>query len=91
MEFNLKIGREYVVYCLSFLGGTPWVQIVSQSNANIYSVPLCLFEITDGTVSKNWVARVDQDGDFFLWTPSFYKTYYHDDLSNGVLEVVEDF
>lgn len=91
MEFNLKLGQEYVVYGISFLGGAPWVEIVGESNTYVYSVPLCLFEITDGTVSKYWVARIDQDGDILMWPPSFYKAYYHDDLSEGILEVVKDF
>jgi len=91
MVFNLRLGQEYIVYGISFLGGAAWVQIANPSNTYVYSVPLCLFEITDGTVSKYWVARVDQDGDVFLWPASFYKPYYHDDLTEGVLEIVEDF
>lgn len=91
MGFNIRVGQEYLVFAITFLGGVPWVDILSQSGAYVYSVPLCLFEIMDGVVSKYWVARVGQNGDFCLWPPSFYTPYYHDDLTNGVPEVVKDF
>lgn len=91
MEFNVQIGQEYVVFGLTFLSGIPWVEILRQSGTYLYSVPLCLFDIVDGSVSKYWVAKADQDGDFFLWPPSFYQPYYHDDLSEGVPEVAKDF
>lgn len=91
MEFGLKLGHEYIVYGMTFLDGVPWVEIANQANTYVYSVPLCLFEIVDGTVSKYWVARFHQNGDFLLWPPSFYTPYYHDDLTDGVPEIVEDF
>jgi hypothetical protein len=91
MEFNVQIGQEYVVFGISFLTGAPWIFILSQSKTYTYLVPLCLFETIDGRVSKYWVAKVDQDGDFFLWPPSFYQPYYHDDLSEGVPDVAKDF
>lgn len=91
MEFGVKAGHEYIVFGITFLSGAPWVDILSQSRTYVYSVPLCLFNVVDGSVSKYWVAKVDQNGNFFLWPPSFYQPYYHDDLSEGVPEVVEDF
>jgi len=89
-EFHLVLGEEYVVFGLSILGGAAWVDLVTDSEYPV-PVPLCLFEITDGRVSQYWEARFYEDGDLTLWPPSFYKEYYHDDLSEGVSEVVEDF
>ena len=89
-EFSLFIGKEYIVFGLSILDGATWVQILSDFGY-LYSVPLCLFEITDGRVSRYWQARSYENGTLKLWPPSFYQDYYHDDLIEGVPEVVEDF
>ncbi len=88
--FNLRLGQEYVVYGISTMGGMPWVEIASAFEY-VYPVPLCLFEIVDGRVSRYWEVRWFPDGDLTLWPPSFYREYYHDLLSDGVPEVLEDF
>ena len=51
MEFDVIIGEEYVVYSLTFLDGVPWVELATVSGY-LHAVPLCLFEIIDGRVSK---------------------------------------
>jgi hypothetical protein len=89
-EFHIILGKEYIVFGIRILGGAPWVDIVTDSGY-LYPVPLCLFEITDGRVSQYWELHFYEDGDLTLWPPSFYKEYYHDDLIEGVYEVVEDF
>lgn len=91
MGFDVNIGDEYVVYSMSILDGAPWIDVYGKGIDCIHSVPLCLFEIIDGTVSKYWVAKIVDDGILLLWPPSFYAPYYHDDLTDDVKEVVEDF
>lgn len=91
MVFGVNLGKEYIVIAISFLSGAPWIFILNESETYIHPVPLCLFEIVDGVVSRFWVAKTNADGYFNLWPPSFYQPYYHDDLTEGVAEVVEDF
>ena len=89
-SFNLRLGQEYVVYGITIMGGEPWVEIASVFEY-VYSVPLCLFEIVDGRVSRHWEARWFPSGTFALWPPSFYQEYYHDFLSDGDPAMLEDF
>ncbi len=53
--------------------------------------PLILFEIIDPRPSRYWLARRLGNGDLALWPESFSRDYYHDDLTDGVPEVVADF
>jgi hypothetical protein len=89
-DFHLQIGKEYIVYGISILRGIAWIELASDTGY-LYSVPLFLFEITDERVSKYWKVRMDKDGDLMLWPSSFYIKFYHDDLAEGVPEIVEDF
>jgi len=95
MTFGLELGKEYVVFGMSLFGGMPWVDMASQATfadpGFLHPAPLCLFEIVDGRVSRYWEARQHGDRDLVLQPRSFYRDYYHDDLSEGVPEVVEDF
>jgi hypothetical protein len=91
MNSNLIIGKEYIVYGLSILSGTPWIYILNNAETYIYSEPLSLFEIIDSRVSKYWEIRTEDDGTLFFWPHSFFQPYYHDDLSEGIPEVVKDF
>ena len=90
MVFGIKIGAEYVVYALSFLSGTPWVFLASETGY-LHPVPLCLFKIIDDRVSHLWriYAKIDQD--IFIGPNSFSQPHYIEDLSDGVLEVTNDF
>ena len=88
-NFWLEIGKEYVVYGLRILQGSIWVELVSDTNY-LYSVPLCLFEVVDKKVSKYWEIGLRKNNIYF-WPNSFYKEYYHDDLFEGVPEVLENF
>ena len=94
--FGVTLGKEYVVLGIAFHLKLPGfgtgVQIQFYNDANsIGFAPLFLFEITDGRPSKYWEARFYENGSFEFQPSSFYKKYYHDDLSEGVDEVVEDF
>ena len=56
----------------------------------IETVPACLFEIIDSRVSQFWHAK-QSDNSFLLWPKEFYQEFFHDDLTDGVPEVVETF
>lgn len=87
--FKVIVGREYLVYGMFFQAGVPWVQLLEEFGY-IYPVPLCLFEIVDGRVSKYWKVRYDEKG-VTLWPPSFSREFYLDDLIEGKREILEDF
>lgn len=98
--FGIEPGEEYVVLALTVDFGTrhtglgPWVQIYTRKHVvhAITSAPLCLFEIIDPRVSRYWEVRApDGATAATFWPSSFYRPYYHDDLSEDVPEVVADF
>ncbi len=94
--FGVTIGKEYVVLGVAFHINLPGfgtgVQIqFHDDDGNLAFAPLFLFEIIDGRPSRYWVAQFYEDGRFKIQPLSFYKEYYHDDLSEGREEVVEDF
>ena len=96
MTFGLELGREYVVFGMRVFSETPWVDIIGSEAGfadpgYLRPVPLCLFEIVNGRVSRYWEVRQSSNGLLELQPPSFYRDYYHDDLSEDVPEVVEDF
>ena len=90
MWFKLIPHETYVVFGLQILGGMPWVELLSDSGY-LFSVPLCLFDIIDGTVSQYWEARITKELNLLMWPPSFYKEFYHDDLLEGRIDAVHDF
>ncbi|MDE3137295.1 MAG: hypothetical protein KGL59_12020 [Acidobacteriota bacterium] len=98
--FGIEPGEEYVVLGLTVdvgsrhMGLGPWVQIYTRKHVvhAITFVPLCLFEVTDARVSQHWEVRFSEGGTAVtLWPPSFYRPYYHDDLSEDMPEAVADF
>lgn len=95
-DFHLTVGKEYLAIGIQFEIGSPkwgtgaWIQLVSDYGRLSFA-PLCLFEITDGRLSQLWVTRLWEDGSVSLWPSSFYREYYHDDLSEAVPEIVDDF
>jgi hypothetical protein len=95
MTYGLELGKEYVVFGLSLFGGMSWVDIASEATSAdpgyLHPAPLCLFEIVNGHVSRYWEAHQHGDRDLMLQPRSFYRDYYHEDLADGVPEVVEDF
>jgi hypothetical protein len=94
-EFHLSVGRQYVVFGIQFanasaLHGTgTWLHLLSD-HGHLSWAPISLFEIVDARVSKHWRIRVDEYG-VRLWPESFFRDFYHDDLSEDVPAVVEDF
>lgn len=91
--FGVVLGTEYIVFALKTLGGEPWVEITDSDldPGYLWGVPLCLFEIVSPRLSVLWEARIAKNGELQLSPPSFGREYYHDDLIEGVEEVVADF
>ena|SRR5215813_6375975 len=95
-DFHVTVGREYVVLGMEFYvdsstrGTGVWVAFLCDYE-HLTSAPLCMFTITDPRVSRFWECRDSDSNIIVLWPPSFYREYYHDDLSEDVKEVVEDF
>lgn len=87
--FHITTGKEYIVYGLSIMDGVPWVEIITDYG-NLASVPLLLFQVLDHRVSKYWEMR-EKDNYLLFWPSSFFQAYFHDDLSERVPHVVEDF
>ena len=54
-EFSLTIGREYIVYAVSFYKDQIWYYVIDDHEL-WYPIrkPAPLFEISDGRVSKSW-------------------------------------
>lgn len=92
--FSISTGKEYVVFGMSFYfrkqGRGCFVQILSDHN-HLIDVPIKLFEVIDDRSSRYWCIKSDADGNVFLWPESFFKEFYHDDLSEDIDFVVNDF
>lgn len=88
--YEVALGKEYVVYCLEIIDGMAWVHYDSESNRLSIS-PLCLFKIIDGRVSQYWELRLWEENNVLLRPPSFYQEFFHDDLVEGVPEVVAEY
>lgn len=91
--FGVVLGMEYIVFALTVLGGEPWVEITDADldPGYLWGVPLCLFEIVIPRLSVLWEAPVAKNGELRLEPASLSRRNYHDDLFEGVEEVVADF
>lgn len=93
--FHVTKGMEYDVLGIEFLRnstlGTGVILIVYNDCERANCVPLCLFEITENTVSRFWECRILNNDNMLLFPHSFCEKYYFDDLFEGKAEVVGDF
>lgn len=95
--YGLTLYNQYVVLGLTFMADVrmseigPFVEVRSDED-DALQAPLGLFNIIDPRVSRYWEVRSQADQSVTLWPASFYgDPYYHDHLSEGVAEIVEDF
>lgn len=88
-EYPIEVGAEYTVLGVGFWNGVAWFEI-APSMRTVVSVPADLFTITSGRSSRHWDVRMHPDGAVTLWPHSFYDAHYHDHLSEGVPEAIED-
>ncbi|MEO8218574.1 MAG: hypothetical protein ABI718_15975 [Acidobacteriota bacterium] len=94
--FHVTEMSVYAVIGVSFdvtsrLYGKTVLFEIADDYRRLATVPAVMFEIADGTPSKLWSGRLWEDGSFALWPSSLFSTYYHEDLSDGVKAVVDDF
>jgi hypothetical protein len=89
----MPLGTEFVVYGMDVVEGNVMYRIANPPDGSFVITCLAaLFEISERKVSKHWECRFDnKTGNFAIWPPSWFKfAYYHDRLSDGESEVVED-
>lgn len=94
--YQLSIGADYTVLGITFVshsrlfGCTPLFE-VRDDMGRCFSVPACLFEVSDPRSSRYWrVKRLDECS-LVLWPEEFHRAFFHDDLSEGVPEAVGAF
>ncbi|MCP4935598.1 MAG: hypothetical protein GY927_15680 [bacterium] len=93
---SITPGNEYIVLGISYdpsstcYAGKPMVE-VKNDDGGLSSIPLFLFDVIDGVASKHWQCRFSVNGVLTFLPESFYTKYYHDDLSEGMPEVVDNF
>lgn len=90
--FHIEEGKDYVVLGIEFSADSsiPFISIVGQYG-KLNHAPLSLFEVVDARLSRHWEIRVLGNGATVFWPNSFFRDFYHDDLSELVPEVVADF
>jgi hypothetical protein len=87
-QYPFIIGTTYTVLALSSKVGLNAGTILQIPGRYIIPAPLCLFEIVDERPSIYWKIKKRSDYELSLWPEEFYQEYFHDDLSEGVPEVV---
>ena len=95
-DFHVTIGNEYLVLALEFVDKSEFygagVVLEMRDDFGRWAMfPLLLFEVVDPRPSRYWIAQKTKDNSLTLGPPSFFRRYYHDDLTDGVPEVVDDF
>ena len=94
-EYELTVGRLYTVLGISFQSVSPFNRgtafLLRDDIGRCAFVPICMLEISNATSSKYWAVRAINEFDCCLWPEEFFPEYFHDDLSDGVPEVVAVF
>jgi hypothetical protein len=94
--FTVTAGKEYVALGLVIgregcFGNSSCEVYIRDDHDKCCFLPLCLFNISDGTLSRHWTTKRTGPDEVRIWPPSFFRQYYHDDLSEDVPEIVADF
>lgn len=86
--------KEYTVLGITFVKDSSYMNGVTLEICSdvdmIETVPICLFEIIDTRASQYWSVQF-KDNTFSLWPKEFYKEFFHDDLTEGIPEIVQIF
>lgn len=95
--YDLTKSKEYVVLGLSYFlnsdiyANYPVIEIKNAAGG-MTSAPLFLFKVIDDTPSKYWHIKFNKEENILcMWPESFYRDFYHDDLSESVPEIKNDF
>lgn len=90
-SYPFIIGDSYTVLGihsqLGYYAGT--MLHMASPSGYILPTPLCLFDVVDDRPSRYWKIQKYNEHQITLWPEEFYQEYFHDDLSDGVPEVVE--
>jgi len=95
-DFHLTLGKEYVVFALEFhresktLGTGAWVAILTDFDV-LTTVPLCLFNLTDGQLSRHWRAEVLKDQTVLISPPLLLRDFFYEELAELEGQAVADF
>lgn len=87
-EYPFDIGRTYTVLGMSNNLDQSGTIILDMPYFYVFPTPLCLFNIVDDRPSNYWKIKKISEYELTLWPEEFYQEYFHDDLSDGVPEVV---
>jgi hypothetical protein len=95
-DFHVTIGKQYLVLALEFISESNFygrgVLIEAIDDFGDWAMfPLLLFDVVDPRLSRYWIAQKTKDNSLMLGPPSFFRRYYHDDLTDGAPEIVADF
>lgn len=89
--YPFTIGETYTVLAvhtqIEYYAGT--MLHMPSPSGYVLPTPLCLFEVVDDRPSKYWKIKKNNEHFLTLWPEEFDQEYFHDDLSDGVPEVVE--
>jgi hypothetical protein len=75
-EFDVKEGREYVVYALNVFKKYTWYCICEESDFYPMWNPCVLFDIIDTRLSRFWIVGCDEDNMPFLSFPEWVNDAY---------------
>lgn len=94
--YQLSVGTLYTVLGITLavhsrIFGSATLFEIRDDAGRCYSIPACLFDIVDARPSKFWRVRKRGELDVALWPEEFYREFFHDDLSEGVPDVVSAF
>ena len=78
-------------YPSSAVSGGGLVLQVEDDEGEPAFVPACLFHVEDPHCSRYWELQEEEAGVVHLWPPSFFRDHYHEELSEDVAEVLEDY
>jgi hypothetical protein len=84
-KYPFEIGETYTVLGITCRMGQT---ILEMPYFYIFPAPMCLFAITDERPSSYWKIKKIDENKISLWPEEFYQEYFHDDLSDGIPEVI---
>ena len=98
-EFGLRLGKDYAVIGLTFsvesagFGCGTWLHLEADETGEVPGIlvaPVQLFEIIDPRASPLWTIRATGP-EVSLLPPAFQRPFFHDDLSAGRQDAINDF
>jgi hypothetical protein len=66
----LTKGKEYYVYAMTFFEGSFFLQVINDANMQDW-IPICFFEMIDGSVEGDWECNFFEDEPRMVMGPEF--------------------